>query len=170
MNINIMHLLDIGERSIQMEIKVNGYAYAGQANNGKGLNGKIIANPEKKSVFVMNKDGTQTENVYVNGKLQSSVTRYDRNKDGKFDDKEMYYVDRYYYQDNGDATIKRFVDKDGDGYNDSVTTFEYDKDRNLKSSITKDEEDINDVKNRDHLDYEVHNRQMTAHKDGIYIY
>ena len=33
-----MHLLDIGERSMQMEFKVNGYAYAGQANNGKGLN------------------------------------------------------------------------------------------------------------------------------------
>lgn len=140
-----------------------------QSNGGTSIAQRFNTNVNKQSVFVMNKDGSQTEQVYKDGKLYKTITRVDKNKDGKFDNNEMYYVDSYYYDSDDTATIKRFVDKDGDGYNDTVTTYEYDKNRELKSTETIEEEDIDDVRNRNHLESEIYNRSMMAHKEGIYM-
>jgi len=151
-----------------MSLEVNGNFQAN--NNGKGAPIQQLGKPtEKKSVFVMNKDGSQTEQIYENGKLSTSIVRYDKNGDGKFDDNEMRCVDNYYYNKDGSASIKRFTDEDGDGYNDTQTTYEYDKDRNLKSSKTYYEEDINEVKKRPHLEHEIYNRSMKTHKSGFYM-
>jgi len=151
-----------------MGLEINGSLPAGN-NNQRSMSLQFGRPAEKKSVFVMNKDGSQTEQIYENGKLASSIIRYDKNGDGKFEDNEMFCIDRYSYEKDGTAYVRRFVDEDGDGYNDTLTTYEFDKGGNLKSSKTYYEEDINKVKNRPHMEHEIRNRSMKSHQSGMYI-
>ena len=67
------------------------------------------------------------------------------------------------------ASSSTYIDEDGDGYNDVVIKKEYDENGKLKTETKTIEEDINDVKNRQHLEYEIYNRDMDVHKSGIYM-
>lgn len=99
----------------------------------------------------------------------------DINGDGKED---IYSVTNYYeaYDDPVEegkrhpATTTTYIDEDGDGYSDTYIEREYDENGKLKTETKSFEEDINEVKNRDHLPYEVHNRKMDALKSGILMY
>lgn len=127
----------------------------------------------KKVVTTINDDGSKTEKSYdKDGKLTKEVVYKDVNVDGKED---IYSVTNFYeaYDDPVEegkrhpATSISFIDEDGDGYYDSRIEKEYDENGKLKTETKSYEEDINDVKNRDHMPWEIHNRRMDAHKSGV---
>lgn len=116
---------------------------------------------------IFNNDGSKTEKVYnQNGDLNKLSVFKDVNKDGKED---IYSVTKFYKDTNGLKTEETFIDLDGDGYNDITITKTYDENGRLKSETKTIEEDINEVKNRPHMDHEIHNREMNAHSSDFYM-
>ncbi len=73
----------------------------------------------------------------------------DFNSDGVITEDELYLIDHYSKEADGAITVKRYKDNDGDGYSDSVTTFEYDKDGNKVDKQIKNEVNINSVSGTD---------------------
>ena len=100
-----------------------------------------------------------------NGELESISIFKDVNGDGKED---LYKVTTFGKMYDGSIHQRTVVDRDGDGYNDTlhdVTT----KDGKKVSEREIECEDINKIKNRDHFEYEIYNRKMTTHQSGIYM-
>ncbi len=139
-------------------------------DNGKRINqnttGSLSRTAKVETIF--NDDGSKTERVYDNsGKLTKESIFKDVNGDGKED---LYSVTSFYTGGlNPDNVEKTVIDKDGDGYYDVIITKTYDKNGTLKRTTRENAEDINSVKNRDHLESEVKNREMEAHRLGIYM-
>ena len=141
-------------------------------DNGKRINqnttGSLSRTAKVETIF--NDDGSKTERVYYrSGKITKESIFKDINGDGKED---IYSVTNFYEEDqssNPANIAKTFIDKDGDGYHDVVITKTYDKNGHLKHESRIIAEDINSVKNREHLDSEVKNREMEAHHSGFYI-
>ncbi len=100
------------------------------------------------------------------GELRSISIFKDVNGDGKEDLWKVTIFSKMYDGSKHERTV---IDNDGDGYNDYQLDVTYNK--NGKKTEEKEiyEEDINKVKNRLHLEYEVYNRQMTTHQSGYYI-
>lgn len=123
-------------------------------------------NPQKgtKIETIFNRDGSKTEKVYdQNGNLTKESIFKDIDGDGKED---IYSVSRFYKKESG-SEVETFIDRDGDGFNDEKITRNYDHNGRLKSETREIEEDINDVKNRPHLEHEIYNRDMQTHYSGI---
>ena len=128
---------------------------------------QIIRRNKVKIETVFNNDGSKTEKVYnQNGDLNKLSVFKDVNKDVKED---IYSITRFYKDTNGLKTEETFMDLDGDGYNDIKIIKTYDENGRLKSETKTIEEDINEVKNRPHMDYEIYNRHMNAHSSGYYM-
>lgn len=139
------------------------------------LDSKILGGRSKKIVTTINDDGSKTEKSYdKDGKLFKETIYKDINGDGKED---IYSVTNHYeaYDDPVEkdkrqpAVSTTYVDEDGDGYYDTYIKREYDDNGKLKSETKHFEEDINEVKKRDHMPWEVHNRSMDAHNSGVLI-
>lgn len=164
-----------GSGSGQNVQKTNQNIYIGGALNGSQTRPKdILGSNIGKVVTKVNIDGSKTEKTFdKNGKCTKEVVYKDVNGDGKED---IYSVTDFYEPETNPRTnknetkTKTFIDEDGDGYNDTIITKTYDEKGKLMSEEKTYEENINDVKNRNHMDYEVYNRKMGAHKDGLYIY
>ena len=100
-----------------------------------------------------------------NGELRSISIFKDVNGDGKED---LYKVTVFSKMYDGSIHERTVIDNDGDGYNDT-----------LHDTVTKDGkkvsekeiecEDINKIKNRNHLEYEIYNRKMSTHESGYYM-
>jgi len=103
-------------------------------------------------------------------KENNSVEYYkDFNGDGEITEDELYMVDRFTWNNDGTTDVKRFRDRDNDGYSDNVTDYKYDKDGKIVKKEVHEQEDINQVKKRQHLDHEVLNRDMTLIKQGLAV-
>ena len=137
---------------------------------------KIGLTGTKKIVTTINDDGSKTEKSYdKDGKLLKETIYKDVNGDGKED---IYSVTSYYeaYDDPVEegkrhpATSTCYIDEDGDGYYDTYIKKEYDENGKVKTEIKSYAEDINAVKNRDHMPWEIHNRQMDSLHSGVLMY
>lgn len=113
---------------------------------------------QQKPNTVFNADGSRTERT-----LGGLTTYKDVNGDGKED---IFSVTNTRHTKDGGRIETTYIDVDGDGYNDKTVTREYDTNGKLKKETTNIEEDINDVKKRDHMPWEEFNRRMTSHKSG----
>lgn len=100
------------------------------------------------------------------GELRSISIFKDVNGDGKED---LYKVTVFSKTSDGSTHERTVIDNDGDGYNDYQRDIKYNK--NGKKTEEKEfyEEDINKIKNRNHLEYEIYNRKMTTHESGYYM-
>ncbi len=132
--------------------------------------GGIFGFGPKKIVTEFNDDGSKIEKQYdKDGNLTKEIVYKDVNGDGKED---IYSVTSHIEAKpewDMNASSSTYIDEDGDGYNDVVIKKEYDENGKLKTETKTIEEDINDVKNRQHLEYEIYNRDMDVHKSGIYM-
>ncbi|MBR1424558.1 hypothetical protein IJ579_03235 [bacterium] len=142
-------------------------------NPNSGTNGgtgsretkKVIAHLQAgESIFKVKNRNAET------GKLDRVIHYKDFNGDGDITEDELYMVDQYYHNEDGSSTVKRYKDKDGDGYDDTVTTYQYDKNKQKVGESTRVEEDINAVKNRQHMAQEVLNREMKLISQGTFVY
>ena len=133
--------------------------------------GGIFGFGPKKIVTEINDDGSKIEKQYdKDNNLRKEIVYKDVNGDGKED---IYSVTSHVQANpefDRNASSSTFIDNDGDGYDDVVIKKEYDKDGKLKKETKTVLEDINDVKGRQHLEYETFNRKMETHKSGIYMY
>ncbi len=115
-----------------------------------------------------NSDGTISRQYLSPNGVLFQETKYNVDKKGK---ETIASVTRYDEKidsnNNVIKTVTTFVDEDGDGYNDYVLTKTYTNGR-LTSENKKIEENINDVKNRGHLAWELQNREMFAHDSCMY--
>ncbi|MBR1425791.1 hypothetical protein IJ579_09555 [bacterium] len=127
---------------------------------------------KQKKVIAELKNGEsifKVRNKNSNGKLSDVITYKDFNGDGVIMEDELYMIDRYEHNTDGSQTVKRYKDKDGDGYSDSVTTFNYDRNKNKTGQAITNLEDINSVRNRQHMAHEVTNREMMSIKNALVI-
>lgn len=124
----------------------------------------------KKVVTEINDDGSKLEKQYdKDGHLMKEIVYKDVNGDGKED---IYSVTSHHEAKpewDMNASSSTYIDEDGDGYNDVLIRKEYDEKGKLKTETKTIAEDINSVKNRPHGPWEIQNREMEAHKSGIYI-
>ena len=100
-----------------------------------------------------------------NGELESISIFKDVNGDGKEDLWKVTVFSKMY---DGSIHQRTVVDIDGDGYNDTlhdITT----KDGKKVSEREIECEDIKNIKNRNHFEYEIYNRKMTTHQSGFYM-
>ena len=151
-----------------------GGALNGSQTRKNNFADNILGSNVGKVVTTVNADGSKTEKTFDrSGKCTKEVVYKDVNGDGKED---IYSVTDFYEADTDPvdghkepAKTKTFIDEDGDGYYDTIITKTFDEKGKLKTEEKTYEENINDVKNRNHMDYEIYNRKMTAHKDGVYM-
>ena len=171
----IMGLLSIGNGGGNFEnqgvkevkIKQNTKSLAETINQQGGVFG--FGGP-KKVVTEINDDGSKLEKQYdKDGHLMKEIVYKDVNGDGKED---IYSVTSHHEAKpewDMNASSSTYIDEDGDGYNDVLIRKEYDEKGKLKTETKTIAEDINSVKNRPHGPWEIQNREMEAHKSGIYI-
>jgi len=136
---------------------------AGKTAGASGSTPKKVANVANAN---KNLKGVPLFETMKNGQ---KITYKDFNGDGQFTDNEIMYIDQYTKNDDGTTSVRRYVDKDGDGYSDKYYDQKYDKDWNKLESKVTYEEDINKVKNRQHLDHEVINRDMRQLETGMMV-
>jgi len=108
--------------------------------------------------------------IFTKVKDGQVITYKDFNGDGQFTDNEIMFLEQYTKNADGTKTGRRYIDKDGDGYSDRYIDQTFDKNGNAigKPKVTV-QEDINKVKNRQHLDHEVINRDMRQLETGMMI-
>lgn len=164
-----------GSGSGQNVQKTNQNIDIGGALNGSQTRPKdILGSNIGKVVTKVNIDGSKTEKTFdKNGKCTKEVVYKDVNGDGKED---IYSVTNFYEASTDPvdghkvpAISKTFVDEDGDGYEDTIITKTYDEKGKLKSEEKYYDENINDVKKRNHLEYEVYNRKMSTLQCGMFM-
>lgn len=132
---------------------------------------ELLTGRNTKTVTTVNADGSKTKKTYnKDGKLLKEAVYKDVNSDGKED---IYSVTNYYeaYDDPVDghrepAKSQTFIDEDGDGFDDYSITKTFDENGKVKSETKTYFEDINDVKKRNHMPWEIYNRQMSAQESG----
>ncbi len=164
-----------GSGSGQKVQKTNQNIDIGGVLNGSKTRPKdILGSNIGKVVTTVNIDGSKTEKTFdKNGKCTKEVVYKDVNGDGKED---IYSVTNFYEAGTDPvdghkvpAISKTFVDEDGDGYEDTIITKTYDEKGKLKSEEKYYDENINDVKKRNHLEYEVYNRKMSTLQCGMFM-
>ena len=151
----------------EVKIKQNTKSLAETINQQGGVFG---LGKKKKVVTEINDDGSKLEKQYdKDGHLMKEIVYKDVNGDGKED---IYSVTSHHEAKpewDMNASSSTYIDEDGDGYNDVLIRKEYDEKGKLKTETKTIAEDINSVKNRPHGPWEIQNREMEAHKSGIYI-
>lgn len=124
----------------------------------------------KKIVTEINDDVSKLEKQYdKDGHLMKEIVYKDVNGDGKEDIYSVTSHQEAKPEWDMNASSSSYIDEDGDGYDDVIIKKEYDENGKLKTETKTIEEDINSVKNRPHGPWETQNREMEAHKSGIYI-
>lgn len=141
-----------------------------QRNERNKLLEKFQQQKEGKIETIFNSDGSKVERHFdKQGNLMKESIFKDVNGDGKQD---LYSVTRFYKADEKFGTAassKTFIDRDGDGYDDETISKEYDKKGKVKKETHYFEEDINEVKKRNHLEHETYNRRMDVHNGDMYM-
>ncbi len=152
------------ERSINMSLEVN---FNPQEPQGSNRRIEKFKQREGKIETIFNSDGSKIERHYdKSGSLFKEAVFKDVNGDGKED---IYSVTNFYKSNDGKSESKTFIDHDGDGFDDETVTKEYDKNGQLKKETRYKEENINEVKKRNHLEHEIYNRRMDVHNDGVFM-
>ena len=114
----------------------------------------------------INQSGQRVERTFdKEGKLSKESIFMDVNGDGKED---LYQITKYYRNTDGSYSVDVFIDRDGDGYNDYHKNTQYNEFNKRTGEFEIEEEDINAVKKRKHLEAEVYNRQMDV-LNGDYL-
>lgn len=171
----IMGLLSIGNGGgnfenqgvQQKKIEQNTQSLAESINQQGGIFG--FGGP-KKIVTEINDDGSKLEKQYdKDGHLMKEIVYKDVNGDGKEDIYSVTSHQKAKPEWDMNASSSTFIDEDGDGYDDVVIKKEYDENGKLKTETKTIKEDINSVKDREHMPWEIFNREMSAHKGGIYM-
>ena len=107
----------------------------------------------------------RVEKKYYDGELTSISVFKDVNGDGKED---LYKITTFNKMFDGSIYERTVIDRDGDGYNDYLCN-KVTKGGKTIEETEYEEEDINQVKNRKHCEWEIYNRKMTTHQSGIYM-
>lgn len=143
------------------------------SNGGKQVKSRQIigiGNSDTSERWRVDKDGSPVKVIRDKNGAKIQETKY--HVDEKTGKETIYSVTRFSFEPDegyGLYTVKTsFVDEDGDGFSDKKVIQKYSNGK-LVNTETLIQENINSIKNRDHMPYELENRKMATHDSGYYM-